>query len=278
MKHKKYITHLLSGVAMIAFTSSISFAQDDVAKEQETEAVEEVKTEAPAAEDTNAATTAVESKKEEVQEQASVGEDTPPPLLSEDVLLQVMEDDIVIGSADAPVTMIEYASMTCSHCAHFHRTVYKELKSKYIDTGKLKYVLRDFPLDLPALHGSMMVRCAPEDKYEKFFDALFTTQSNWVSRKNYMEVLSNIAKLGGMTGEQFDACIADEDLKKSIVDSRYQAANVLNVRSTPTIFVNGVKHKGSQSMSYYSDVIEKELQDANTDASSADSAPSVPVE
>jgi len=173
--------------------------------------------------------------------------------------LKIKKTDLVIGNKKAPVTIVEYASMSCTHCAAFHNNTFDEINKKYIETGKVKFVFRDFPLDEPALRGAMMARCAGKESVEnflKFTKVMFSTQSNWAPKKNYLEILSNIGKLGGMKGEEFEACIADTKLENSILEGKFEAVNVLDVRSTPTFFINGIMHKGSRDLDYLSGVID----------------------
>jgi len=181
------------------------------------------------------------------------------PLMSQEELFGALADDVVLGDENAPVTIIEYASMSCSHCAAFHNNVFSHLKEKYIDTGKVRFIFRDFPLDEPALRAAMMARCAAqegEDKFVKFVKVMFSTQSNWAPKKNYLEILSNIGKLGGMTGEQFEQCIADKDLEYSIMNSKFQAAKQLGVSSTPTFFMNRKIYRGGQTTEFLSKQID----------------------
>ena len=115
--------------------------------------------------------------------------------------------DRVLGKADAPITIIEYASLTCPHCADFDKEVLPELKTKYIETGKAKLVYRDFPLDQWAMRAAMLARCAPADKYFSFIDVLFQNQITWATAKDPMAALEKIGKLGGVSSEQFNACM-----------------------------------------------------------------------
>lgn len=197
----------------------------------------------------------VEKQAAKEAEKAAAAEVEP----TADQLLEISPDDIVLGDKNAPVTIIEYASMSCSHCAAFHNSTFSDLKEKYIDTGKVKFVFRDFPLDEPGLRGAMMARCAGRegaDKYVKFTKVIFNTQSNWVSKKNYLEVLANLGKLGGMKGEDFDACMADKKLEDSVVKSKYLGSKQLEIRSTPTFFINKEMHKGAKDLAYFSGVID----------------------
>lgn len=188
--------------------------------------------------------------------------------LTVDEVLEVKEHDIVLGDENAPVTIVEYASMSCPHCATFHNETFDELKMKYIDTGKVKFVFRDFPLDEPALRGAMLSRCAGKDGAEsflKYLKVLFSTQQNWAPKKNYVEVLSNIAKLGGMKAEQFEACMTDKDIETEVMTGKYYAARFLEIRSTPSFYINGVLHRGAQNIKYLSEAIDGILKGVKAD-------------
>lgn len=181
---------------------------------------------------------------------------------SKEEILKIKPDEIVLGDKDAKVTIIEYASMSCSHCAHFKNDIYPKLKEQYIDTGKIKFVFRDFPLDEPGLKAAMIGRCVSVDKFDKFNQAIFSTQENWAPKKNYLEILSNIAKLGGMKGDEFDACIANKDIENKIMESRLNASTVLQVNSTPTFFINGEEYKGANGIEFFSKIIDPLLEGA----------------
>src|ERR1700730_18085881 len=145
--------------------------------------------------------------------------------------------DHVLGSPDAPVTIIEYASMTCPHCAHFHETTYPEMKKKYIDTGTVRFIFREFPLDALAAAGSMLARCAGKDKYFPMLETLFAQQKEWVVQKPLGPLLA-IAKQAGFTEQSFNQCLENQQLVEGIEASRARATK-LGVSSTPTFFVNG---------------------------------------
>jgi protein-disulfide isomerase len=152
--------------------------------------------------------------------------------------------DQTMGAADAPVTIIEYASMTCPHCAHFHQTTYPEMKQKYVDTGKIRFIFREFPLDQLAAAGSMLARCAGKDKFFPLLEALFAQQSDWVVQKPLQPLLA-IAKQAGFTQQTFDQCLANQQILNGIEESRNRAANKFNVNSTPTFFINGKIFRGA---------------------------------
>jgi protein-disulfide isomerase len=150
--------------------------------------------------------------------------------------------DLVLGKPEAPVTIIEYASMTCSHCATFHNKVLPQLKSKYIDTGKAKLVFREFPLDNLAAAGAMLGRCAGGEKSFDVISALFAKQNEWAFVEgNPVPALFKIASEHGFTKESFDKCLTDQKLLDDITAGRDTAGKSLGVRSTPTFFINGKK-------------------------------------
>jgi protein-disulfide isomerase len=152
--------------------------------------------------------------------------------------------DQVLGAANAPVTIIEYASMTCPHCSQFHKTVYPELKKKYIDTGKVRFIFREFPLDPLAAAASMLARCAGKDKYFPLIEAFFEAQGDWVVQKPLQPMFA-IAKQAGFTQQTFDECLANQQMLNGIEESRTRAASKLNVNSTPTFFINGKIFRGT---------------------------------
>ena len=170
----------------------------------------------------------------------------PHPMLADaNAVLQITKDDRILGNPQAPITIVEYASLTCPHCAHFANDVLPEIKKEWIDTGKAKLVLRDFPLDEPALRAAMIARCAPPERYYAFADTFFAAQEKWVRSTDYREALARLAKLGGMGQAEFDTCITNTELENKIVEGRLRATQELEVTSTPTFFVNGSKLAGA---------------------------------
>ena len=163
--------------------------------------------------------------------------------------------DIMIGSDKAPVTIIEYASMTCPHCAHFEETTLPELKKRYIDTGKVRYVMREFPLDALAAAGFMLARCAGPDKYETVVETLFAKQADWAMVQKPIPPLMAIAKQFGFTEESFNTCLANQKVLDDIQAVRDHAVNKLGVNSTPTFFINGKRFVGDLSI----EVMAKEI-------------------
>src|SRR5712672_320668 len=162
--------------------------------------------------------------------------------------LAVQPGDRILGKADAPITIIEYASLTCPHCAHFDVTVLPKLKEKWIDTGKVKLVLRDFPLDEPALRAAMVARCAPPDRFYPLVDTFFAQQEQWATSRDYRAALEKLAKLGGISNKEFAACISDKKLEDQVAQSRLTASQRLGVDATPTFFINGKKFDGAPTL------------------------------
>lgn len=155
--------------------------------------------------------------------------------------------DVWIGPADAPVTIVEYASMTCSHCAAFHATTFPALKSKYVDTGKARFVLREFPLDPLATAAFMLARCSGDDKRNAVVDLLFSQQKNWAFTDKPVEALATLLKQTGMGQEAFEACLKNQDLYNNVNKVRDQASKDFSVSATPTFFFNGKKQSGELS-------------------------------
>lgn len=155
--------------------------------------------------------------------------------------------DLPLGKADAPVTIVEYASMTCSHCAAFYATSFPELKSKYIDTGKVRFILREFPLDPLATAGFMLARCAGPDKRNAMVDLLFAKQKNWAFTEKPIEALANLVKQTGMSQDAFESCLKDQSLYEKVNEVRNRAAEKFDINATPTFFINGKKKSGEMT-------------------------------
>ncbi|MGH6760478.1 MAG: DsbA family protein [Phyllobacterium sp.] len=164
--------------------------------------------------------------------------------------------DMSIGDASAPVTIVEYASMTCSHCAHFHTTTLPEIKKKYIDTGKARLIFREFPFDPRAAAAFMLARCAPEDRYFPLVDVLFKQQQQWAGAANAEEPLLQISKLAGFTQESFKACLTNQQLLNDVNAVRERGANEFGIDATPTFFINGTKYAGALSVDEMSAIID----------------------
>lgn len=160
-----------------------------------------------------------------------------------------------LGKADAPVTIVEYASMTCPHCATFHEKTLPEFKAKYIDTGKVRMIFREFPFDPRAEAGFMLARCA-KDNYFPMVDVLFRQQQNWAAVQNAKDALLQIAKLAGFSQESFEACLTDQKLLEDVRAVRERGAKDFGVDSTPTFFIDGNRYPGALSIAELSAIID----------------------
>ena len=175
--------------------------------------------------------------------------------------LDITEKDFVIGNEDAKITIIEYASLSCSHCADFHVNTLETLKKEYIDTGKVKMVFRDYPFNYPALLGSMVLRCIPENYRYDYMNALFKLQPDWVNKKNKKTIqeLYKIMQSGGMTKDEYDACIYNTELENEILKGVMEAQNQFNIKSTPSFIINGKHIEGNKSIKEFRQIIDKIL-------------------
>lgn len=180
-------------------------------------------------------------------------------LTNADLLVPQTLPDMALGKEDAPVTIVEYASVICPHCAHFHENTLPALKEKYIDTGKVRMIFREFPYENRAAAGFMLARCAPEDKYFPLIDVLFKQQRNWATAPDPRPPLLQIAKLAGFTQESFEACLKNQELLDKVIGVYEKASKDYGVDSTPTFFINGEKAAGALSIDEISKIIDKYL-------------------
>lgn len=148
-------------------------------------------------------------------------------------------EEHVLGSPDAPVTIIEYASMSCPHCAAFHTEGLPWLKENYIDTGKVRLVFRDFPHNEMALLGAVVAHCAGPDRYFAFVDTIFKNQKKWAFGDDPVGTLAKLARARGMGKETFDACLADEAIQEKILQTRLDAHETYKISSIPSFIING---------------------------------------
>lgn len=165
--------------------------------------------------------------------------------------------DLSLGNKDSKVTVVEYASMTCGHCAHFAKDVWPEIKKKYVDTNKIYFVFREFPLDNLAAAASMLARCAGGDKTFPLIEVLFEKQPEWAFVEgNPVPKLFEIAKQAGFTQESFDKCLTNQKLLDDITAGRTRASEVFGVNATPMFFINGKKLDGSPTVENFDKMIE----------------------
>jgi len=165
-----------------------------------------------------------------------------------DFIIAKTDEEIFLGNKDSKIVVIEYASMTCIHCANFHKEVYPKIKENYIDTNKIKFIFRDFPLDKQALFGSVLARCAPREKYFDFVKLILNTQKKWVSNDDtFMDKLKNIGKLAGLNENKINTCFKNEQIVDKIIKSRSVGEQKYNISSTPSLIINEKKYS---AMSY----------------------------
>ena len=184
--------------------------------------------------------------------------EVPPPEATFDSVPVTAEDN-VLGRAGAPVTIVEYASFTCPHCAQFHAEILPDLKKAYIDTGKARLVFRDFPLDRSAFAASVVARCAAASRYFGIVDLLFREQPRWASARDPMSALRRLATLAGISKKKLDACLADEKIQNAVLQQRLTASQKFNVTSTPTLIVNRAKYHGGLTLEQFRAVIDRAL-------------------
>ncbi|MCX7323281.1 MAG: DsbA family protein [Hyphomicrobiales bacterium] len=156
--------------------------------------------------------------------------------------------DLVYGSADAKVTIVEYASTTCSHCARFHNEVFPELKAKYVETGKVRFIFRNFILNPLDTAASMLSYCGPAERRGAFLEFLFKQQEKWAFTNTPLDALLQAARQAGFTQESFNACLQRQDLYGALNATKNKAADGFKVNSTPTLIINGQVHRGALSM------------------------------
>lgn len=166
--------------------------------------------------------------------------------------------EMIYGKEDAPVTIVEYASLTCPHCADFTLNTFPTIKEKYIDTGKVRLIFREFPFDPRATAAFMLARCAPEDRYFPMVNVFFQQLQQWAMAQDGEAALLQIAKLAGFTQESFQACLTNQELLDDINGVRERGSS-FGVNATPTFFINGQKYAGSLSVDDMSAIIDKLL-------------------
>lgn len=184
----------------------------------------------------------------------------PSQISMEDLLAPTEIPDQILGSADAPVTVVEYASLTCSHCRDFHSETFPEVKKRFIDTGKVRFIFRDFPLDQFATAGAMLARCAGDGKYFPVTEAFFDQQDALRAAPEPFAWLQSFAKQVGFTQESFEACLSNQTLTDNILAVRQRASEKFGVSSTPTFFLNGKVRRGGMTIEEFEKGLEPFLK------------------
>lgn len=179
------------------------------------------------------------------------------PILPAQAAGEVTEQDRILGNPDAPVTLIEYASLTCPHCANFHKEILPEIKENWIDTGKARLVYRHFPLDGVALRGAVVAECFEGDRFFAFMDLLFKQQQNWAFGGDPVEGLRKIALLAGLNNEKYEACSKDEETMNRVLTTLQEAKDTYKINSTPSFVINGETYAGGRSYEEMSKLLEQ---------------------
>ena len=168
-------------------------------------------------------------------------------------------EDRFLGKADAPLTVIDYSSLTCPHCADFHTQILPELTAQYIDVGKVKFIYRDFPLEPMATAAAMLARCAPPEMYFRFLDALFGSQKTWSKAQKPREALAALARLGGMTETDITQCLDNQDLLNGLSAMKNDAVQQHGIKATPSLVIGAQTHVGVASYEALATLIENAL-------------------
>lgn len=165
--------------------------------------------------------------------------------------------EMSLGKDDAPISIVEYFSMTCSHCANFHNKTFEALKTKYIDTGKVRFVAREFPFDPRAAAAFMLARCAPKEQYFPFVSMLFKQQASWAAAQDGRAALLQMSRLAGFSEETFNACLTNQKLLDDVNAVRERGAKDFGINSTPTFIINGKVYTGDMSIDQMSAILDK---------------------
>jgi protein-disulfide isomerase len=181
-------------------------------------------------------------------------------------ILKIQPTDVVLGNKNAKVVIVEYASLSCPHCASFHQESFGKIKEKYIDTGKIMFIYRDFILNQQSLVATLLLRCYAEkyksniEKYHNLIKILFRTQDSWAFNQNFRDNLKSIAVLDGFNEENFNKCLANEQLQQDVINKFIEAKKSLDLESAPTFFINNEKVVGYSDYPSFEEIIEKHLK------------------
>lgn len=181
------------------------------------------------------------------------------PALAANAALDQAMGEMALGRADAPVVVQEWASLTCPHCATFHRDTLPQIRKDYVETGKVRFVYNDFPLDNLAMAGAMLARCSGPQRYFGMIEVLFRAQERWSRSKNPRDDLERVARLGGMSPTEVDACLNDGALLKALQERARAAQEKHGISSTPSFVVEGEVYAGALSYAEFKDILDKAL-------------------
>lgn len=174
---------------------------------------------------------------------------------SETAESDLKEGDRILGDPAAPVTVIEYASLTCPHCANFHTITLPKLEAEYIETGKVKLAFRDFPLDQLALRAAGLADCVPPERYFGFLGMLFESQSSWATAQDPLAALSRLGRTAGLDDSEIESCLSDDAKLDQIVSERLAAEQAYSISSTPSFIIGGQKYSGALTMEQLQEII-----------------------
>ena len=176
--------------------------------------------------------------------------------------MPIHEDDRISGAADAPITMLEYSSLTCPHCATFHREALPQIREKWIAEGKVRLVYRHFPTDGLALRAATLSDCIEGERFFPFVDLLFKNQDKWKPSPEPLKILGQYARLAGLSQERIDACLADQEGMNSVLEQAQEGRTVYSVESTPTFVINGEKTVGASPLADFESIFRKTVTGA----------------
>lgn len=190
---------------------------------------------------------------------------TPPPVVIQknteaDNILKIQDTDILLGDPKSKVVLVEYFSHTCVHCAYYHKSIFPTIKENYIDNNKIAYVIREFISNQQDLDAAILARCSPnKSNFFKFTDVLLQQQQGWAWNKKYQDVLIKIAKLGGISTEEYEKCLDDDTLKSLLISNSRKIYKFPKFIGTPAFFINGEQFTGAYSVEDLSKSINKAL-------------------
>ncbi len=261
------LKRLTSGVAVAALAVTLAACSDEKKETAAAPDSQQVTTDRAAAKPAEPAATSTE-----VAQAPAVSPETTqstpakaevPPSEGDVDMAKVLEPgplpEMALGAADAPVTIVEYMSMTCPHCARFHNETFEAIKTKYVDSGKVRFILREFPFDPRAAAAFMLARCAPAEQYFPMISMLFKQQEQWAAAENGREALLQMSKLAGFTQQSFEACLTNQKLLDDVNAVRERGAKEFGIAATPTFIVNGQRYSGEMSVDVMSALIDSKL-------------------
>ncbi|WP_419913582.1 DsbA family protein [Hoeflea sp.] len=237
------LSKLVTGVALAALVAACSDSGQDTTRVSEAD---------------NTATS-IETKIDPVTTAAVELPRSSGEVDMEEVMKPGPMEEMSLGDPDAPVKIVEYMSLTCPHCANFHNDTFKQIVTDYVDTGKVQFIVREFPFDPRATAAIMLARCAPDGKFFPMIDVLMQQQANWARAEDAASALFNISKLAGFTQESFEACLTNQKLVDDVNAVRKKAAEEFGVNSTPTFLINGKRYPGNMSVESMSALIDSLL-------------------